>query len=106
MSICAYSNEKISKSEQFVKGSAPVSFAIEVLLNAFAAIGLSSEEPPSAEEKWRGTNQVGEGNMTAEPGVFAGGDLVNDTADAISAVADGLRAVEGICDLLIGKPVG
>jgi glutamate synthase (NADPH/NADH) small chain len=38
--------------------------------------------------------------MTAMPGVFAGGDLVNDTADAISAIADGLTAVDGIMGYL------
>jgi glutamate synthase (NADPH/NADH) small chain len=41
-----------------------------------------------------------ENGMTNEPGVFAGGDLVNDTADAISAIADGLKAVDGIINYL------
>ena len=30
----------------------------------------------------------------------AGGDLVNDTADAVSAMADGLTAVDGIINYL------
>ena len=55
--------------------------------------------PPEVAEritnKWGGIDVDGDG-MTREPGVFAGGDLVNDTADAISAIADGLRAVDGI----------
>lgn len=42
---------------------------------------------------WISTNEFGE---TAVDGIFAGGDLVNPVADAISAIADGLRAVEGI----------
>ena len=37
-----------------------------------------------------------EAGMSAGDGVFAGGDLVNDVADAISAIADGLKAVDGI----------
>jgi len=38
--------------------------------------------------------------MTRVPGIFAGGDLVNATADAISAIADGLKAVDGISSFL------
>ncbi len=41
--------------------------------------------------------------MTDIEGIFAGGDLVNDTADAISAIADGIRAVEGISQLVKAK---
>jgi len=47
--------------------------------------------------KW-GYIEVDETGMTAVEGLYAGGDLVNDTADAISAIADGLRAVNGIVD--------
>ena len=43
--------------------------------------------------------------MTHVPGVFAGGDLVNDTADAISAIADGLKAVDGIINYLGVAPL-
>lgn len=39
------------------------------------------------------TNEYGQ---TGEPKVFAGGDIVNWTADAISAIADGHRAAIGI----------
>ncbi len=42
---------------------------------------------------WISTDELG---ATALDGVFAGGDLVNPVADAISAIADGLRAVDGI----------
>jgi len=45
--------------------------------------------------KWGGID-CNESGMTAVDGIFAGGDLVNDTADAISAIADGLTAVDGI----------
>lgn len=34
--------------------------------------------------------------QTSDPKVFAGGDIVNPTADAISAIADGYRAASGI----------
>lgn len=42
------------------------------------------------------------GTVTGAP-VFAGGDLVNDRKDAISAIADGHRAALGIDRLLGGK---
>jgi NADPH-dependent glutamate synthase beta subunit-like oxidoreductase len=35
--------------------------------------------------------------------VFAGGDLVNDTADAVSAIADGHRAAVGIDEKLVNR---
>ncbi len=41
--------------------------------------------------------------MTSVEKVFAGGDLTNRTADAISAIADGMRAVKGIDLWLKGK---
>ncbi len=37
--------------------------------------------------------------------LFAGGDLANWTADAISAIADGLRAVKGIDEFLRNKKI-
>ncbi len=55
--------------------------------------------------KWGGID-VDETGMTRVPGIFAGGDLVNDVADAISAIADGLRAVDGIQRHLVGQPAG
>lgn len=48
-----------------------------------------------------GRMKVGADMQTSIPRVFAGGDAVNRTADAISAIADGYKAVEGIDDLLM-----
>ncbi len=44
-----------------------------------------------------------EWNQTGDAKVFAGGDIANSTADAISAIADGHRAAKGIDMLLKGK---
>ncbi len=44
---------------------------------------------------------VNEYNQTADPKIFAGGDTVNRTADAISAIADGYKAVKGIAKMLL-----
>ena len=41
--------------------------------------------------------------QTSDPKVFAGGDSVNRTADAISAIANGFNAVKGIDKFLFGK---
>jgi len=41
--------------------------------------------------------------QTSLPKVFAGGDIVNDTADAISAIADGHKAAKGINDFILNK---
>jgi glutamate synthase (NADPH/NADH) small chain len=41
--------------------------------------------------------------QTADPKIFAGGDAVNRTADAISAIADGFRAVKAIEKFLVKK---
>lgn len=38
--------------------------------------------------------------QTSDPKIFAGGDIANRTADAISAIADGHRAAKGIDKLL------
>lgn len=50
----------------------------------------------------RGRMKVDKSNQTDIPGVFAGGDAVNKTADAISAIADGYRAAKGI-DKMLGS---
>jgi len=47
--------------------------------------------------------QVSREGKTSAGKVFAGGDLVNDRKDAISAIADGHRAAQGIDRLLGGK---
>ena len=49
----------------------------------------------------RGRFVVNEQQQTTDPRVFAGGDAANRTADAISAIADGYRAVKGIEALLL-----
>ena len=46
---------------------------------------------------------VNEFNQTHDPKIFAGGDTVNRTADAISAIADGFKAVKGIVKLLLDE---
>jgi glutamate synthase (NADPH/NADH) small chain len=51
----------------------------------------------------RGRFVVNEMQQTSDPKVFAGGDAVNRTADAISAIADGFRAVKGIEEYLFAK---
>ncbi len=51
----------------------------------------------------RGWIKVDEYERDPVRGVFAGGDLVNDVADAVSAIADGLRAAEGITRLAESK---
>ncbi len=73
------------------------------------AIGQGAEHswmPEEVAEKIadrKGWITVDENGMTAWEGIFAGGDLVNSTADAISAIADGLRAVAGIERWLVGR---
>ena len=44
----------------------------------------------------RGRIVTNEKQQTADPKIYAGGDAVNRTADAISAIADGFRAVKAI----------
>ena len=46
---------------------------------------------------------VNEYCQTKDKKVFAGGDAVNRTADAISAIADGFMAVKGISKMLLNK---
>ncbi len=51
----------------------------------------------------RGRFVVNENQQTTDPKVYAGGDAVNRTADAISAIADGFRACKAIDATLAGK---
>jgi len=51
----------------------------------------------------RGRFIVNEKQQTGDPKVFAGGDAVNRTADAISAIADGFRACKAIDEMLSTK---
>ena len=41
--------------------------------------------------------------QTSVPKIFAGGDIANKTADAISAIADGYKAAKGINNFLKKK---
>lgn len=50
----------------------------------------------------RGRFVVNDKQQTTDPKVFAGGDAVNRTADAISAIADGFRACKAIDEMLMG----
>ncbi len=77
--------------------------------NVIAAIGQKADYsflPEEVVEKldlqW-GKIPVNERGMTKIEGIFAGGDAVNWTADAISAIADGLKAVRGIDEYLSKK---
>ncbi len=51
----------------------------------------------------RGRFKVNDKQQTTDPKVYAGGDAVNRTADAISAIADGFRACKAIDEALVGK---
>jgi len=46
---------------------------------------------------------VNEYNQTKDDKIFAGGDTVNQTADAISAIADGYKAMKGIVKKFLDK---
>jgi glutamate synthase (NADPH/NADH) small chain len=73
-----------------------------------AAIGQQADYsflPEEYKEKIkieRGRIVVNELKQTSVPKIFAGGDNVNRTMDAISAIADGVKAVEGIKKFLLG----
>ena len=51
----------------------------------------------------RGKVKVDENGCTSIPRVFAGGDIVNRNLDAVTAIADGKRAAEGIHKFLTEK---
>ena len=61
-----------------------------------------TEEDMKELEIERGRVVVNEFKQTSMKNVFAGGDNVNRTMDAISAIADGVKAVEGIETYLLG----
>ncbi len=48
----------------------------------------------------RGRFVVNEKQQTGDTKVFAGGDVVNRTADSVSAIADGFRACKAIDEML------
>ena len=62
-------------------------------------VWLPEDVAEKISNSWGGID-CDENGMTNAPGIFARGDLVNDTADAISAIADGLKAVDGIINYL------
>ncbi len=49
----------------------------------------------------RGKVRVDENGQTSIARIFAGGDIVNRNLDAVTAIADGKIAVEGICKMLL-----
>ncbi len=98
------------------KGGRPRPVAIEgseTILECDTVIGAIGQEadyswlPESFKDKIevkRGMMiVVNEFNQTGDHKVFAGGDAVNKTADAISAIADGYAAVIGIENYLVKK---
>jgi glutamate synthase (NADPH/NADH) small chain len=83
----------------------------EMVINVTAVIGAIGQE--GAFEflgtEWleklnikKGRIVVDENMQSSIPKLFAGGDSVNATADAISAIADGHKAAKGIDKLLQG----
>ncbi len=61
------------------------------------------DEIKNAIEINRGRMVTNEQMQTKLPWLFAGGDVVNKTADAISAIADGYKAVRGIDAYIMQK---
>ena len=97
------------------KGGRPKPVAIEgsntiveatAVMAAIGQMGDYSFLEKEFEEKIkieRGRFVVNEKQQTGDPKVFAGGDAVNRTADAISAIADGFRACKAIDEMLSAK---
>jgi len=97
------------------KGGRPRPVAIEgsnTTIEATAVLGAIGQQGDYSflegefEEKVRierGRFVVNEMQQTTDPKIFAGGDAANRTADAISAIADGFRAVKAIEKMLLGK---
>ncbi len=79
--------------------------------SVIAAIGQEADysflpdEVINAIEIKRGRIVVNEYQQTKLPWLFAGGDIANRRADAISAIADGYRAVQGIEKLLLNEDI-
>jgi len=88
-----------------IEGSNTV-MEITALMGAIGQQGDYSFLEGEYEEKIkveRGRFVVNEKQQTTDPKVFAGGDAVNRTADAISAIADGFRACKAIDEMLVKK---
>ena len=84
----------------------------EHIMEVTTVIGAIGQEadysffPEDVREKLeikRGRIVVNEMQQTSVPWLFAGGDISNRRADAISAVADGYRAVKGIEKFILEK---
>ena len=119
--VHADSNNKITGVEYLLaemvaddKGGRPKPVAIEgsntimpvtALMGAIGQQGDYSflEDYANKIKEERGRFVVNEMQQTTDPKVFAGGDAVNRTADAISAIADGFRACKGIDQMLMKK---
>ena len=88
-----------------IEGSEAIMEATSVIgaIGQEADYSFLSEEFTKKIEINRGRMIVDADQMTGLPKVFAGGDAVNRTADAISAIADGYRAVKGIEKFLMKK---
>ena len=85
-----------------IKGSETV-LEIDTLIGAIGQSALydfMDEYKEKLDTKW-GRMLVNENQETSIPKLFAGGDAVNNTADAISAIADGHKAADAIRKLLI-----
>ena len=97
------------------KGGRPKPVPIEgsnTIIEATAVLGAIGQQGDYSflEEEFtekvkieRGRFVVNEKQQTTLDKLFAGGDAANRTADAISAIADGYRAVKGIEKFLLRK---
>ncbi len=77
--------------------------AVIAAIGQDADYSLFPEEYQKRIQFHRGRIVVNEWGQTDDPKIFAGGDAVNRVADAISAIADGYRAVKGIVRMLQGE---
>lgn len=82
----------------------------ETIMECSTVIGAIGQEADYSflPEEYRNKIEINRGRMvvnddmqTADPKIYAGGDAVNRTADAISAIADGYRAVKSIEKFLL-----
>ncbi|MFO7895694.1 MAG: FAD-dependent oxidoreductase [Candidatus Cloacimonadales bacterium] len=75
----------------------------DTIISAIGQAGDFSFLPPEIEQKLKfqwGKVQTAADMKTDDDKIFAGGDVVNSTADAISAIADGHKAALGIDRIL------
>ncbi len=98
------------------KGGRPRPVAIEgseTDIEVTTVIGAIGQEADYSfiPEKFKDTVEINRGrilvvnefNQTKDPKIYAGGDTVNRTADAISAIADGYKAMKGIVKQFLDK---